>query len=44
MAINIELYTKHEAVGQVGDEETYIVGESGPEQVTKLPREIREIK
>ena len=44
MAINIELYTKHEVVGQVGDEETYIVGESGPEQVTKLPREIREIK
>ena len=44
MAINIELYTTHPRVGQVGDEETYFVGESGPEQVTKLPREIREVR
>ena len=43
-AINIELYTKNERVGQIGDEETYVVGESGPEQVTKLPRVIREVR
>lgn len=43
MAINIELYTKTPAHGQIGDEETYVVGESGPERLTVLPREIREI-
>jgi Xaa-Pro aminopeptidase len=43
MAINIELYTNTGTHGQVGDEETYFVGEVGPERVSALPRVIREI-
>jgi len=44
MAINIELYTKLDRVGQIGDEETYFVGDDGPERVSVLPREIREVR
>lgn len=44
MAINIELYTKTDSHGQIGDEETYFVSDAGPDRVTVLPREIREIR
>jgi Xaa-Pro aminopeptidase len=44
MAINIELYTDSGSHGQIGDEETYVVSETGPERLTVLPREIREIR
>jgi Xaa-Pro aminopeptidase len=44
MAINIELYTKLDPVGQIGDEETYFVSDSGPDRITRLPREIREVR
>ena len=44
MAINIELYTRTESHGQVGDEETYFVTESGPERITVLPRVVREVR
>lgn len=44
MAINIELYTTLETYGQIGNEETYVISESGPERLTVLPREIREIR
>ena len=43
MAINIELYTTLETYGQIGNEETYVVSADGPERLTALPREIREI-
>lgn len=43
MAINIELYSMAESGDQIGDEETYIVSDAGPERVTKLPRVIRTI-
>jgi hypothetical protein len=43
MAINIELYTNTGTHGQIGDEESYLVTESGPERLTVLPRVIREI-
>jgi len=41
MVINIELYSIAETGEQIGDEETYIVGASGPERISVLPREIR---
>lgn len=44
MAINIELYTNSGSHGQIGDEESYFVTESGPERLTVLPRVIREIR
>jgi Xaa-Pro aminopeptidase len=44
MAINIELYTNTGTHGQIGDEETYFVTDSGPERVSALPRVIREIR
>ena len=44
MAINIELYTKLDRVGQIGDEETYFIGDDGPDRISVLPREIREIR
>jgi Xaa-Pro aminopeptidase len=43
MAINIELYTNTGTHGQIGDEETYFVTESGPERISALPRVIREM-
>lgn len=41
--LNIELYTIAETGEQVGDEETYIIDESGPTRISVLPREIREV-
>jgi Xaa-Pro aminopeptidase len=40
MVINIELYSLDESGQQVGDEETYVIGADGPEQITQLPRVI----
>lgn len=44
MAINIELYTKTPSHGQIGNEETYAVSDAGPERLTALPRDIREVR
>jgi Xaa-Pro aminopeptidase len=44
MAINIELYSTAETGEQIGDEETYIIGESGPTRISVLPREMRVIE
>ena len=41
MVINIELYTHAETGEQIGDEETYVIEESGPRRISVLPREIR---
>jgi Xaa-Pro aminopeptidase len=43
MVINIELYSTAETGEQIGDEETYVIGEDGPERVTVLPREIHRV-
>ncbi len=44
MAINIELYTDTGTHGQIGDEETYVVTESGPKRLSILPRVVREVR
>ena len=41
MVVNIELYALTADGDQVGDEETYIIGETGAERITQLPRTIR---
>jgi Xaa-Pro aminopeptidase len=41
MVICIELYSIAETGQQIGDEETYVVGETGPRRISVLPREIR---
>jgi Xaa-Pro dipeptidase len=43
MVINIELYSLAETGEQIGDEETYLITESGPQRLSTLPRKIREI-
>ena len=43
MVINIELYSATDTGEQVGNEDTYVIGESGPLRISQLPREIREI-
>lgn len=43
MVVNIELYSTADTGEQIGDEETYVIGESGPARISQLPREIREI-
>jgi Xaa-Pro aminopeptidase len=43
MVINIELYTPEPSGGQIGNEETFVVGPSGSTRVSRLPRVIREI-
>jgi Xaa-Pro aminopeptidase len=40
MVINIELYTTYEEGVEVGDEETYLVADTAPVQLTTLGREI----
>jgi Xaa-Pro aminopeptidase len=42
MVINIELYSMTAAGDQIGDEETYLIGPSGPSRISRLPREIHE--
>lgn len=44
MVINIELYSLAETGEQIGNEETYVIREHGPERITRLPREIRVIE
>ncbi|MCD6570273.1 MAG: aminopeptidase P family protein [Deltaproteobacteria bacterium] len=45
MVINIELYTDYEPTGEdIGDEETYLITENGPVQITSLPRGIKSIE
>jgi Xaa-Pro aminopeptidase len=44
MVINLELYTFTKTGQLIGNEETYIIGESGPTRITHLPREIRIIE
>ena len=43
MVINIELYTPEPTGGQIGNEETFVVGPSGSNRVSRLPRVIHEI-
>ena len=43
MVINIELYTSTSTGEQIGNEETYVIGASGPTRTSRLPREIRVI-
>jgi Xaa-Pro aminopeptidase len=43
MVINIELYSATDTGEQIGNEDTYVIGESGPLRISQLPREIREI-
>jgi Xaa-Pro aminopeptidase len=43
MVLNLELYSLYETGELIGDEETYVVGETGMNQITNLPREIRSV-
>ncbi len=43
MVINIELYSLAETGEQIGNEETYLIGANGPQRLSSLPRQIREI-
>ncbi len=40
MVINIELYALAESGEQIGNEETYLIGEGGPDRLSSLPRQI----
>jgi Xaa-Pro aminopeptidase len=44
MVLNIELYSPSEEGVMVGDEETFLVTPSGPEQLSSLPVDIIEVK
>jgi Xaa-Pro aminopeptidase len=41
--LNLEMYSLYSTGELIGDEETYLVTESGVEQLTSLPRPIRSI-
>ena len=43
MVINIELYSTMDGGEQIGNEDTYVIYESGPVRISHLPREIRQI-
>lgn len=43
MVINIELYSYASTGEQLGNEESYIIEETGPKRISRLPREIRQI-
>jgi Xaa-Pro aminopeptidase len=43
MVINIELYSVIDTGEHIGNEDTYVIGESGPVRISHLPREIRAI-
>ena len=43
MVINLELYSLYETGELIGDEETYYIDEIGAQQMTSLPRPIKEI-
>ena len=40
MVINIELYSTAETGEQIGNEETYVIHDDGPERISELPRTI----
>ena len=41
MVICIELYSTAETGQQIGNEETYVIEDTGPRRISVLPREIR---
>ncbi len=43
MVINIELYTTTDSFGHIGNEETFVVEQSGPRRISSLPRKIKAI-
>jgi Xaa-Pro aminopeptidase len=43
MVINIELYAKTDSGDQIGDEETYVVGDEGPRRISVLPTDIKRV-
>jgi Xaa-Pro aminopeptidase len=43
MVITIELYSNADTGEQIGNEDTYVIGESGPSRISDLPRDIRVI-
>jgi Xaa-Pro aminopeptidase len=44
MIVNLELYTQYDETREtIGDEETYLITEKGPVQLTGLPRVIRKV-
>ena len=43
MVVAIELYTDAAPYGQIGDEETYIIGASGPERISLLETAVRRL-
>ncbi len=43
MVINIELYTTTDTFGHVGNEETFVIEQSGPRKISTLPRKIKAI-
>lgn len=44
MVVAIELYADASGYGSIGDEETYVIRNRGPEQLTQLDTAIREIR
>jgi Xaa-Pro aminopeptidase len=40
MVINIELYSTADTGEQIGNEDTYVIAESGPERISRIPRQI----
>lgn len=43
MVLNVELYSDPPTGEHVGNEETYVINESGPQRISTLPRDIRRI-
>ena len=43
MIVNLEVYTQHLSGALIGDEETYLITENGPQRITQLPRLIKSI-
>jgi Xaa-Pro aminopeptidase len=43
MVINIELYARTHTGEQIGGEETYVVEDSGPRRISRLPTDIRSL-
>lgn len=44
MVLNLEMYALHETGELIGDEETYVITETGCRQLTRLPTAIRTVK
>ena len=43
MVLNLEMYAQHETGELIGDEETYVITETGCRQLTHLPTAIRTV-